>query len=192
MSEVGYRMTRRGNQLRVTVFTIVLLGPMLAGPARATWQFSSCEVDAMDDIVRCWAASSDVPVPGPFPHRSRVANVGFGCNDGGTQWTYIWIEDLILTGGKSQRGYQRHSLRVRHDRGPAKVTDFTKDSGRDFLHFTDDSAAIENIRTHRKMLIEIPFYRQGNVVVRFDLTGSSAVIDETLSACGIDVGTKAE
>lgn len=78
-----------------------------------------------------------------------------------------------MTHDDTQDGYNTSRLRVRFDAAPPTRVGFTQVWGSDQLA-TTDAAVRGGILSAKVMLLEIPWHRQGNVVFRFDLTGSAA------------------
>lgn len=117
-----------------------------------------------------------------WPLHKLQAWLGAGCKKN-SEWVFIGFTTAPnLTGDETKDGYNRLRTRVRWDTTVETVT-LTQDWGSKFLHFQNDSAALARIAAGREVMVEVPWYGNGNVTFRFTLDGSSAALREMRERC---------
>lgn len=162
---------RRGNRvclLLVGVVAVAVSGAV-AGEAKAWsgWQSG----DPMDDSVRKGIASMWTPpmrMMG-FPYSDVKAVSGISCDGRGA---YLSFTDTPnISDDTNHSGYSESKLRVRFDKENPQRRSFTQVWGSNQLH-TDSVAVRQGILRKHTMMVEIPWHGEGNVIFKFDLTGS--------------------
>ncbi len=87
-----------------------------------------------------------------------------------------------LTKTKTRDGYDSFDTRIKWD-DEIKTAEFTQTWGEAFIHFRFGESAIRDMTAASNMLLELPWYGEGNVYFRFSLRGSSAAISRARESC---------
>ena len=140
---------------------------MSSSIANAEWK-SSCDVDDFDDTERCWAESDIVPVPGPFPYRSREAILRsfhvcweiLGA-ESLSQTLYVdFINGLHMRGGQIKQGYREYALRTRIDKGEIISRKVFARFGMNSVHFIDKHSLIADLGEGDVFAIQFPMIQR--------------------------------
>lgn len=86
------------------------------------------------------------------------------------------LTEAILTISKGQficSSFNDCHVSVKFDSGKIEKFSMSEASGgrSDVMFFDNSSSFIQNVRTHKKVIIEAEFYQSGNKQFKFDLTG---------------------
>jgi hypothetical protein len=156
---------------------------LLGSSAFAQWT-TSISKDEMTGEHTCYAHSRAVsPVEKMgFPYGDTTAWLGVGC-DGKTEWVYVGFnESPNLIDTTTEDGFERIQTRIKWDDTVETVT-LTQEWGGEFIHFTNDKAAIDRIAQSNTVLLELNWYGEGRTYFRIPLSGSSAAISKMRSTC---------
>ena len=162
----------------VLVFTVA--------QAQAQWKMVEDVVDPMDGSTRSAIQSPmAAPMEGMgFPYTGTKSAAAILCGDGGiTGVAFGFTNAPNLVGGSLLDGHRSFMLRVRFDDDPLMRWQFVHEWGSRLIfsgHRLHVLAA--RMQAARTMLLELPWHGQGNVVFRYDLTGSRAAVEEACRA----------
>ena len=149
---------------------VAVLVACISAPAEAAWK-PWTSTDPMSGEVRKGAASlwtSPRRAMG-FPYGGTKGVAGVACEGGGAYFRFT--DEPNITGDDLESGYSVSRLRVRFDDNAPQRVRFTQGWGSDQL--TTRSSAVRNgLLAKHKMLLEVPWHGEGNVIFEFDLTGS--------------------
>jgi TonB family protein len=117
-----------------------------------------------------------------FPYNDIESWIGIGSGKDNC-WVYIGFnESPNLLKSETQDGYNLIKARIKWDNNAVENITLFQDWGSRFLHFWrysgsySDFKVIEKISEHKKLLLELNWYGQGNVYFEYSLNGSSKSI----------------
>lgn len=117
-----------------------------------------------------------------FPYSDVKAWLGVGC-DKSSEWAYIGFSGAPnLNNTELEDGYSVIKTRVKWGETLTKDT-FTQKWGGKYLHFRNDSSAIQKIAGSNGMMLELDWHGQGAVHFDFPLKGSSKAIADIRASC---------
>lgn len=153
----------------------------IGAPAQAQWKTWE-DVDPMTGDVRRGAQSSFTEPMSPmgFPYHDVVAIAVLSC---GARLSF-WFDGLNLRGGENHDGYRTFRLRVKFDGNPPVKRHFAQNWGSNLLYYSGRlylHEMRESVLASKSMLLELPWHGQGDVVFKFDLTGSREAYGEACS-----------
>ena len=151
------------------------------GNATAKWN-SWEDNDPMTNIKSYGVSSQrSTPIePMSFPFRDVEAIVGISCD--GNPYFHFTTTPVLDDIGFHSDGYISVMLRVRFDDKPPFRTTFSQKWGSERMTPLQGKIIFDSLLAHRTMLLELPWHTQGNVVFRFDLTGSRKLYQSTCAA----------
>ena len=88
-----------------------------------------------------------------------------------------------MTSNNIKEGYTEITTRFKWGEESPVLMTLTQEWGAKFLHFSNDAKAIQNIEKNTTVLLELPWFGDGNVYFRFDLTGAKAAIQQARLEC---------
>ena len=112
-----------------------------------------------------------------FPYTGTKAFAGIACDGRGAYFGFTSAPNMH--GDTARDGYSTIRLRVRFDDEPPLRSEFSQTWGSDQLSTASDTVRNGLLGKH-KMMLEVPWYGEGNVIFEFDLTGSRKAYE---SAC---------
>ena len=158
--------------------------PMARAESGERWTHE-CETDEMTDEKWC-VASSPLVLGNPY-HSSSLA---MKCWDYGHVEVYTYLDYINLTKGEfeqwpSGKVVRKLGMLVRYDDEKASYANFYVDDS--FSSWVSGRwEAMRKIIKHNVVKIQYPFYRDGNVVVTYNLAGANDAIRASLTGCGIE------
>lgn len=164
-------------------FIVLFLLIFNVSSAIAGWTVHS-STDEMEGTTNCFASSQSVNPTKPmkFPYNDVNAWLGIG-NNGKSEWAYIgFSKEPNIIDKKPDNGYSVIKTRMKWD-DQIEIVTLTQDWGSKFLHFALDSRMISKIAKHKKVMLELNWYGQGQKYFVFPLTGSSDAIAR-MRRCG--------
>jgi len=142
-------------------------------------------VDEMTGGVSAYATSEMFPASAPmaFPYSDITSYIGIGC-DKSSLWAYVGFSDIPnLMGGDWDSDGRTYNYRVRWDSEVIKTSFYHSVGGR-AIHFNNELEAVNLIKAHKIMRLEVNWHGNGLVYFDYNLTGSSKAISEMMNTCG--------
>ena len=119
--------------------------------------------------------------PLSFPYADTESSLIVACLEGGHHFSYIWFNSLNLTGGKTNDGYELHTLEVKAG-GSFENIWATQDFGKKTLDFnmtkSDKKRIIELMRMNDEIMIQLNHYQDGKRFYKYDTKGFSKLFDQ--------------
>lgn len=165
-----------------TVLVQLLVTVPLAAKAQSWSHFTSR--DEMTGELQAYATSPRTTSTRPmsFPYRGVEAWLAFGC-DSEDEWAYLgFSESPNVTDTETHDGYNSFRARVRWDDDVERMR-MTQEWGSKFIHLRPYSQAIGKMSRAKTVLVELNWYRSGEVYFRFSLNGSAQAIASARKAC---------
>lgn len=152
-------------------------------PPKPSWSTSTSK----DKMTGKFSAFASSPTTYPtkqmsFPYNNVNSWIGVGC-DGESEWAYFGFNlDPNLSGTETKNGYNLISTRIKWDKKVENI-DLTQQWGAKFIHFQNGSAAISDITSSNKVLLELNWHGEGTVYFEYSLRGSSKAISKIRAEC---------
>jgi len=167
------------------LIVLVALVSMLVGPAKAEWSVNIVE-DEMDGTKSAYATGDWTPPTSQmgFPYGSTKVVLGFGAKSETNYWAYLNFTELNITGGEftsDGSGNQVHKIRVKFDDILLPVSVVEPISG-EYLQFMLSKEILVLAQSSNVLMVEIPWYDEGNVIFKIDLIGLTKATEEMFDA----------
>lgn len=118
-----------------------------------------------------------------FPYDSVNAWLGVGCEKG-SEWVYIGFNGSPnLADTETKDGYNLIKTRIKWN-DQIESVELSQKWGAEFLHFREDTPALEKIGASATALLELQWHGQQPTYFEFSLNGSSKAISDIRSKCG--------
>ena len=121
------------------------------------------------------------------PHRS--ARMFANCHNGQSLNVGIQFGYVNLVGGTFiaySNGSRRYSIKTKFGTNPVRNWSFTRESGNSILWFNKDEEAVRQlmaIPATENFRVRLPYYREGNVDLTFNMHGAKEALQKVLDAC---------
>jgi hypothetical protein len=177
-------MVFRSSKVAATVVILLFISVALSSVQAQEWDINTSK-DEMTGEISVYATSART-APNEsmdFPYSDVEAWLGFGC-DAESEWAYVGFnEKPNLPDAQAQSGgYSTITTRIRWDDDIENMR-MSQEFGDRFLHFQSDGKAISNMIKSNEALLELEWYRAGNVYFRFSLSGSAQAIESARQRC---------
>ena len=140
----------------------------------------STSTDAMDDTTRSWVRSSWTnPINGLQSYYADLeAIIALDCGD--SEPFVVFTEGVLLKNSEAHSGFRSIWLRVRFDDEPMFNVRFLQLIADDDVLFAVGENAkrlYRGILDKRSVMVEIPLFRAGRALFKFELTGSKDIYE---------------
>ena len=164
------------------IISLSVVSYLIAGDIHVgSWTISK-DVDEMSGECSYYITSKSVrPLkPMHFPHWNVTANLVVEF-DGNLEWIYLAFNTVPnLVGGELRDGYDEIGIRVRFDNSIEGIT-ISHDWGSHFLYCEFPDFLLPKLVHSKTVLIELPWYGQGDVYFKFNLMGFSRALKKMKS-----------
>lgn len=152
----------------------------------AEWSTSTSE-DEMSGLKSYYALSPQFSPTKPmtFPYKGTVSSIVVACNEKGDYWAYFYFSKKPnISNDETQDGYSISDNRFKVD-DDLKRIGLSQSWGEKSMHVIKEDSFIDDIRHSDTILLELDWHDQGNVVFKYENTGSKEAIESTFKGCGI-------
>ncbi|WP_457597994.1 hypothetical protein [Hydrogenimonas sp.] len=116
-----------------------------------------------------------------FPYQETKVLLGITCKKN-TNWKSVFLAFNIFPNIINIDDYNSKRIRIKFDNKMEYYTVYAPRNEK-MIYFADNDKVIKNLKRAEIMILELPWYGEGNVYLKFSLKGSSKAINELFRQC---------
>ncbi len=163
---------------------VLTLLPIASLQANDSW-YTQSDIDEMtgDEYHYAFSPKTNTTRKLPFPHNDLQSWIYVGCHESYKWAAFGFTSEPNIPDDRTKDGYNLIDTRVKWDE-EIRYDTFKQQWGSRFIESERNSGVmIERLKRYDQVLLELDWYRHGNIYFRYSLKGSVQAISEIREKC---------